>query len=305
MPGTATTYSLALDTVNNRLWIIDEWDEFIYWVDVIPGTYGGAMSSSPYGAFGLADIQYDAANHQLGVIDYNGDMFFVDPDTATVTGGIPGLLINPAPRMLAVDDTGTFFATDQRNATFGALHVIDGAAQIKVAGASFATDSIYTDSICYANNIGKVVVNQDQPDGPLFFLYDRLANVFAASSGTGPESFRYEVEYLPTLGHILQSRDGGTHSYVLDISQGTDAPIIATVEANRISASCENTCTNTFFVHEGQDTIYEYSLDGNYTLLNTWGSYAPSDFAFSRKTSLAYYLDYDDAPMNVKSVHSP
>ena len=294
------------DTALNQIWVANEFTADIAWVDVISGTLGGTISISPYGSFGIADIIYDPANKQMAALTYDGDFVFIDTVSKSVTGAIPGLLINYLvnPRCIATDSNGTLFVSQFRN-EYGALHMVDGAAKIQVAGAEYLPDLITSDGICYANNIGKVVLGQSAPNGPLFYLYDTTSGAFTPSVLTGPESFRYETHYLPTSGYVIQSRDGGGPSYVLDIANGASATVVGTLTAaTRLNAVCENTCCGGVLVHNGNDTAFEYLIDGTYNLQINDFAVTPAGFEFSRKTNLAYYQDFNTTPTRVKTIET-
>lgn len=288
----------VVDPVNSLLWVIDESSTNVFYFDLLGGTYAGSVTvNSPYGS---PCVAYDAVNAKVLVTTYEGSLAFIDPVSKAVTYS------NftqrwPSFHMLAVDQYGTAYVCDNRNATSGTLYVVDCATEQVVQQHHLGPYSIYTDSICWAENINKLVINQDAPFGTRFFLFSPAAQTFEASVlASGGWSFNYENYYVKATGHVLMSRNGASAADIIDIINGTNATVIGNLTGapTRVSDATEDTCHNRLFVSDGNYAVYEYSLDGSYTNWNMFDNGGaglnPTGLAHSRATNLVYYEDWND-----------
>jgi len=282
------------DPVNNLIWYIDDSYDYVYYVDAFGGTFAGSVTLT--NSFGHTAIVYDPTNDKVVVMDFSGSIHVIDPAAKTSTR-VPGIsMVNPGYHMLAVNDVGTVYATDNRNTSFGSVWAVD------VASASLIRSTkltVYTDSICWASNINKLVINSGGPGSPAFYIFDPDTDTFSASTLLNPGvSFRYENYYIPQTGHMLESFSGGSPSAVIDISQGTAATQITTIAPTRVSNADIDTCTNHLFVTNGNYAMWEYTLDGSYTLLNVFdrngAGISPNSCSHNRQSNLIYVADYSD-----------
>jgi len=306
LPGGNNASRNVIDPVNNLLWVLDESGPNVYYVDVLAGTYAGSVVTNS--AFGNPCIAYDSANRKVVVSTYDGSLAFINPVSKAVTYSNfvqqwPGF------HMLAISDAGTAFVADNRHNTW--LYAVDCATEQLIGQHSLTPDSIFTDSICFAENIGQLVVNHSGPFGTRFFLFNPATGAFAASVLTsGAWSFNYENYYVRATGHVLMSRAGASNADIIDIAQGTNATILGQLPnyMRRISDATEDTCSNTLFVSDGNYNISEYTLDGTYTQLrensNLFNGLSPTGLAHSRATNLIYWEDWSAVPIAVKSVQA-
>lgn len=282
------------DPVNNLLWYVDDSYDYVYYVDAVAGTFQGSVTLT--NSFGQSAIVYDPTNDNVVVMDWSGSIHVIDPVTKASTR-VPGInMPDPGFHMLAVNDVGTVYATDNRNVTFGSVYAID------VASASLIRSTklgVATDSICWASNINKLVINSGGAGQPAFYIFDPATDTFSASTLLNPLiSFRYENFYIPQTGHMLESFSGGQPSAVIDISLGTAATQITTIQPTRVSNADIDTCTNHLFVTNGNYAMWEYTLDGSYTLVNLFdrggAGINPNSCSHNRQSNLVYVADYGD-----------
>lgn len=279
----------VIDPINNLLWIIDESYTYVYYVDVVGGTFAGSVDvNSP---FGCPSICYEPINRKLVVSTYDGSVAFINPVTKGVTWS------NFTQRWpnfhnMCVDDFGTAYVIDIRNG--GTLYAVDCNTEVLVHR---KTGLFSSDSICWASNIGKAVLNKGG-FGARFALYDPNTQTFADSVITSTTSFNYENYYVKATGDVLMSRSGATGADIIDIAQGVNATIIGNIKETRVSDACEDTCTNRLFVSNGNYQVSEYTLDGTYLNWNTFDNngagLSPTGLAHSRATNLVYYEDWND-----------
>lgn len=282
------------DPVNNLLWYVDDSYDYVYYVDAVAGTFQGSIELT--NSFGQSAIVYDPTNDKVVVMDWSGSIHVIDPVTKTSTR-VPGInMVDPGYHMLAVNDVGTVYACDNRNATFGSVWAVDPATATLIRSTKL---TVFTDSICWASNINKLVINSGGAGQPAFYIFDPVTDTFSASTLLNPAvSFRYENFYIPQTGHMLESYSGGQPSAVIDISQGTNATVVATVEPTRISNADIDTCTNHLFITNSNYALWEYTLDGSYTKLNEFndngnGIY-PNSCSHNRQSNLIYVASYND-----------
>lgn len=293
----------VIDPVNNLLWVIDEYYPNVYYIDVVAGTYLGSVATGQSG--GSPCIAYDAVNQKIVITTYDGSIGFINPTTKALT------FSNftqrwPDLHMLAVDQYGTVYVADSNHGISGSVYIVDGNTEQLLTSYYMGLDSVYTYSICWAENINRLVLNQNAPFGNRFFLFDPTNGNFSASVlGNGSNSFNYECWYVKGTGHVLMSANGASAVSVIDIINGTDATIIAsltgdvdTVAPTRASDVTEDTCANTVFVSDGNYAVWEYTMDGSYTLLNAYNNgflgLTQTGLAHSRATNLVYYENYND-----------
>lgn len=283
------------DPINNLLWYLDDNFDFVYYVDAIAGTFAGSVVM-PAG-FGQASIVYEPLSHRVVVMDWSGSIHVINPDTKVATR-VPDIdMVDPGFHMLAINDTGTVYATDNRQGVTGSVWAINPATATLIKTTKLP---VFTDSICWASNINKLFINSGGSGQPAFYLFDPLTDVFEASTLLNPAvSFRYENFYIPSLGHVLESFSGGQPSAVIDISQGTAATQIATIEPTRVSNATIDTCNDRLFVADGNFAIWEFSLDGSYTMINRNEGecglgISPNSLSHNRATNLVYYADFSN-----------
>src|SRR5512143_99176 len=277
------------DPVNNLLWVIDESYTYVYYVDVVSGTFAGSVDvNSP---FGCPSICYEPINRKLVVSTYDGSVAFINPVTKAVT------MSNFTQRWpnfhnMCVDDFGTAYLMDIRNG--GTFYAVDCNTELLVGRYPGAFSS---DSICWASNIGQVVFVLGG-FGARFKLFDPQTGVFSDSVLTNNTSFAYEDYYVKGLGVVLMSKDGNSAAQIIDISQGVNATVIGNINERRVSDACEDTCSNRLFVSDGNFQVSEYTMDGSYTNWNIFDNSGnglnPSGRAHSRATNLVYYENYND-----------
>ena len=294
------------DPVNNLLWVIDESGPNVYYVDTVAGTYAGSVVTNSL--YGNPCIAYDSANQKIVVSTYDGSLAFINPASKAVTYS-DFVQRWPSYHMLAVSDSGTAFVSDNRN-QFGWLYMVDCATEKLISQFSFTPDLIFTDSIAYAENIQQLVLMSSRPFNQWFFVFDPATGVFTPSVLQTTASFSYENYYVRATGHMLMSRSGSTNVEVVDISQGANATIVTSLTGapRRISDATEDTCSNTLFVSDGNYAIWEYTLDGNYTMLKENSDFtngiSPTGLAHSRASNLIYWQDYNVSPIPVKSIQA-
>jgi hypothetical protein len=282
------------DPVNNLLWYVDDSYDYVYYVDAVAGTFQGSIELT--NSFGQSAIVYDPTNEKVVVMDWSGSIHVIDPVAKTSTR-VPGIsMVDPGFHMLAVNDVGTVYATDNRNGAFGSVWAVDPSTATLIRSTKLP---IYTDSICWASNINKLVINSGGAGQPAFYIFDPATDVFSASTLLNPAvSFRYENFYIPQTGHMLESFSGGSPSAVIDISQGTAATQIATIQPTRVSNADIDTCTNHLFVTNGNYAMWEYTLDGSYSLVNIFDRNGdginPNSCSHNRQSNLIYVADYND-----------
>jgi len=285
----------VVDTVNDLLWYCDDSFDNVYYVDITHGTYVGSIVLSP-ATSGQSAIDYEPLSHKVVVMAWSGSIHVIDPDAKT-QATVPGIkLTDPGFHMLTHDDAGTVYASDSRQTSTGSIWAIYPAAGTLI---KTTKQIVATDSICWASNINRLFINQGGAFAPSFVLFDPATETFASSVLTNPLiSFRYENFYIPSLGHVLESYDGGQASAVIDISQGTDAIIVDTIPPRRVSNATIDTCHDRLFVTAGNFDVYEISLDGSYTTLNIFddngNGISPNSLNHSRTTNYVYYTDYND-----------
>jgi hypothetical protein len=281
------------DPVNNLLWYLDDTYDRVYYVDPVAGTYQGSIVMPAEG--GQSAIVYDPTNNKVVVMGWAGSIHVIDTMTKVLTG-VPGaVLVDPSFHTLAVDDNGTAYACSRRNNTLGRLYAIDTASATLIKDISL---TVYTDSICWASNIDKLVINAGGGGSPAFYIFDPAMDTFAASVLTLPTTFRYENFYIPQTGHMLESNSATTTSAVIAIAQGTDATVVKHISPARISNAAIDTCSNRLFISDGAFALSEYTLDGSYTRINVFDGdgegILPASCSHNRQSNLVYVADYGD-----------
>ena len=293
----------VIDPVNNLLWVIDENYPNVYYLDVVAGTYAGSVSTAASG--GSPCIAYDAVNQKVVVTTYDGSLAFINPVTKDVTFSN---FVQQWPNfhMLAVDQYGTVYVCDNRNNVTGSLYVVDGATEQLLASYHLGMHGVSSDSICWAENINRLVLNSNGFGLTRFYLFDTTTGNFSASVLTnGSWTFSYENYYVKGTGNVLMSQDGATAVQIIDIAQGTDATVLGSLAADindgsptRAGDVTEDTCANTLFVSDGNYGVWEYTMNGSYTLLNVFDNgylgLNPTGLAHSRATNQVYYENYID-----------
>lgn len=299
----------VIDPVNNLLWVIDESSTNVYYVDIMAGTYAGSVSVNS--VYGVATVGYDRTNEKVLCTTYDGSLAFINPVTKAVTFS-DFKQREPNYHMLAVTDSGTAFVCDAREA-YGYLYMVDCATE-KVINRWYlnggGVNPIYTDSIAYAENIQKLVMMSSQPFNRWFLVFDPATGVFTSSVLQTTSSFSYENYYVRATGHMLMTRSGATAPEVVDISLAENATILTSLAGGltRVSDATEDTCSNRLFVSDGNYAIYEYTLDGSYTLLHAFNNNEngvdPTGLAHSRATNLVYYEQWSGSPIPVRSIQA-
>lgn len=293
----------VIDPVNNLLWVIDEYYPNVYYLDVVAGTYAGSVSTAASG--GSPCIAYDAVNQKVVVTTYDGSLAFIDPVSKAVT--FSNFVQQwPNYHMLAVDQYGTVYVCDNRNNVTGSLYVVDGNTEQLLASYHLGMHGVSSDSICWAENINRLVLNSNGFGLTRFYLFDTTTGNFSASVLTnGSWTFSYENYYVKGTGNVLMSQDGATAVQIIDIAQGTDATVLGSLAADindgaptRAADVTEDTCANTLFVSDGNYGVWEYTMDGSYTLLNVFDNgylgLNPTGLSHSRATNQVYYENYVD-----------
>lgn len=286
----------VIDPTRHKLWIIDESGPNVYIVDIQTFTLETTFDS--LSQFGCPCIDYDPINDQMVIMTYDGDMVFVDAGAYTEKGRMAAEVRWPGFHMLAIDKaTGTVFASDNRN-TFGHLRVIDGATRTRTQYHIYNSMSpaIATDSICWADNVQRLIINRGI--GNWFTYFDPVGQTFVASNLIDNVSFAYENFYVPQTGHLLISTNGNSAAGIIDPQTDTQ---IGTISARRISDACVNTCTNMLYVSDGNSTIYRYDLGNNYAQVGTYST-TPTGLAHSRKTNFVYFESWGDNPIDVQAI---
>ena len=283
----------VIDPVNNLLWVIDDNFTYVYYADVVAGTFAGSVDVNSVS--GSPCIAYDPINEKIVVLTYDGSLAFINPLTKAVTYANQTVR-SPGFHMLTVDEmTGTIYASSQRNVTNGSIYVFSGNTEQLLASVK---QVVSTDSICWAENISQLVVNSIGIGTTRFYLFNPATSNFAASAAVSPQNFNYENYYVSALGHVIISDSGLQASDVFNISAGTDAAIIATIPTKRLNDVTVDTCTNRLFINDGAFGVDEYSLDGSYTHINQWNNnqagFVSTGLAHSRATNLVYYEDFND-----------
>ena len=287
----------VIDPVNNLLWVIDSYFPNVYYIDVVAGTHLGTLDIG-FGV-GSTGIVYDAVNQKIVVSSYSGSLVFINPATKAVTYSNFGQT-TPAIHCIAVDQAGTIYVADATDSVTGNIYAVSGATEQLIATYPLGVDGIFTYSICWANNIDRLVINNSVAFSTLFYLLDTSNGNFSASVVTSG-SFPYtESYYVLGTGHVLFGADNATTVEVVDISAGTDGTIVTTLAGDflngppmRVGDATENTCTNTLLVSDANYGVWEYTMDGNYTLLDVFSNNGVGlnqiGLAHSRATNLTYY----------------
>lgn len=292
----------VIDPENNLLWVIDESNDGAYYLDVVNSVYAGSVSVNS--EFGSPCIAYDPTNKKVLVTTYFGSLAFINPITKQVTYS-NFVQQSPGFHMLAVDQYGTAYVCSSTNQTNGSLYVVDCAAETLLASYHLGKSGVSAQSICWAENIDRLVINQAGFGLNRFWLFDPTTGVFAASVITSATTFNYENYYVKGTGEVLISASGATPIEVLNISAGTAATATAIpsdpVEGQpyRIADATEDTCNNTLYVSEGDYGIYKFSMDGgSLTSINAFSNNGvginATGLAHSRATNLVYYESWSD-----------
>ena len=300
----------VIDPVNNLLWIIDESAGSVYYVNVLTGAYAGlvTVAGAPNG---FTAISYDPVSEKVVCTAYSGSLVFIEPVSKAVsyanfTQATPGY------HMLAIDDSGTVYVADNRN-TAGNVYAVDCATETLLGSYSLTPNNVYTDSICWASNIGKLVVNQSVFGDPRFFLFNPVSG-FEASVMLSTAPANYDNYYIRSTGHVLMSFSGTERCDIIDISQGTNATQVLVLDGPlyapyRAADACEDTCNQRLFISEGEWDMYEFSTDPShlYVEVNSFtngGAFdvTPIGLAHSRRTNLVYWEDYGGSPIPVRSI---
>lgn len=288
----------ALDPVSNKLYVIDDTAPYIHIYNATAGTYIGNVDTSPQGQYGISNIVYDPVSKKMVFQCYYDALGFLHPTTDTITFANTGSNRWTGYHMLAVDDSGTAYSCDNRQSS-GFLNVYDCVNETRVGHVSLTPSNVFTDSICWASNIQRLVINQSGFSNR-FFLFTHTDDSFAPSNLVSTTSFNYENYYSPTLGVVLMSRSGATAVDIIDIANGTNATIIGqlTGAPTRVSDATEDTCHNRLFVSDGNTAVYEYTMDGTYTNWNIFddngNGISPTGLVHSRRTNLVYYENYNN-----------
>lgn len=296
----------VVDPVNKLLWILDDQSPAVRYVDLIGGTYAGSVTVPSPSQPGCAAIVYDTTTQKLVVTTYEGSVAFIDPATKAVTFSNVFSFDNFDFHTLAVQN-GTAYMCPART-TNGRLWQVDCATELVTASWPLTPPDILTDSIAWADNIGRLICMQSEPDTNWFWVFDPATGVFTPSGQQSTTSFNYENFYIKATGHMLMSRDGSSRVEVVDISLGASGSTIATLDfnggPNRIADATEDTCHDRLFVAAGQ-YVYEFSDDGSYTPLffhdsdGNFGNLNNVGLSHSRATNLVYYENY-----NTNTVHT-
>ena len=288
----------VIDPVNNLLWVIDESYSNVYYLDVVAGTHLGTVDVGL--GVGSPAIAYDTVNQKIVVTSYSGSLAFINPVTKAVTYS-NFVQTTPAIHCLAVDQAGTVYVADAVDAVSGSLYAISGATEQVLGVYPLSVDGIYTQAICWAQNINKLVINNSVAFSTAFYLFDSSNGNFAASV-LSAGSFAYtENYYIESNGYMLLGSNNTTTVGVVDIINGTDAVVVAGLAADidngppmRVGDATEDTCANTLFVSDAEYAVWEYSMDGsNSTLLNCFSNgylgLNQLGLAHSRATNQVYY----------------
>lgn len=292
----------VIDPVNNLLWVIDDTYSNVYYIDVVAGTHLGTLDLG-FGV-GSPGIVYDSVNQKIVVSSYTGSLAFINPVTKAVTYS-NFAQTTPAIHCLAVDQAGTIYVADSADNVTGNVYVVNGASEQLTATYPLGPDSIFTYSICWAENINQLVINNSVAFSTLFYLLDTSNGNFAASVASSG-SFAYtESYYVFATGDVLMGANNATTIAVIDISLGTNGTASMQLPADidngapmRLGDATEDTCANTLFVSDAEYAVWEYTLDGNYTLLNCFANgylgLNQVGLSHSRATNQVYYENYVD-----------
>lgn len=290
----------ANDSTQNLIWTIDDSGPNVSYYDVTYGTLGGVVDTSPGGAFGVNAIVYDPVNNKVVVADYNDSLTVIDPVTKTVVAQFAGPQ-NLGLHCLALADNGTVFAQSIDAAVPGSPNARIVAIDTSISAIVHSVGQPhFSRSITWASNIQRLVQIRGGFGAPAFSIYDPVTDLFETSTLVNDTTFNYENFYVPQTGHMLMGVNAGQAVRVIDIANGTLATVIATLAGSptRVSDATVDTCHNRLFVSDGNYAVYEYKLDGNYTLANYFDDNGnginPTGLAHSRKTNLVYYNNYND-----------
>lgn len=295
------------DDTQGLIWTIDEGGPNVVYYDVTYGTVAGYVDSSPGGAVGVAGIVYDPVTNKVVIQDYGNKIQVIDPVTKTIEVVLDGPQL-PNFHMLCLGSSGTAYATTYRYvypAPGAEIDVID-LNQTPAAIVARHSQTVYTDSICWATNIQRLVINSGGIGQPRFYLFNPVDGSFQVSVDVNPQNFNYDNAYIEATGHLLQGFNSGAAVQVMDIANGTDAVVIATLTGNsaptRAADVTEDTCHARLFVSDGNYAVWEYTLDGTYTLINQFDNtqlgISPTGLAHSRRSNLVYYNDYTANTIN-------
>lgn len=288
----------VIDPVNNLLWVIDETYPAVYYIDIIGGTYAGSISTGQVG--GSPCIVYDALNEKIVITTYDGSMAFINPVTKALT--LSNFYHNfPQIHMLAADLAGTIYLCDYNN-SLGNVYVVNGATEQLTA--TYPLDTRFISAICYAENISRVVLANGQGFSDAFYLLDTSNGNFSTSVLGNGSFAATEIYYLMGTGDVVLA-NGNTAVAIVSIADGTDATVTHGLGGDeftngpaRAADLTEDTCQNTFFVSDGNYAVFEYTMDGNYTLVNAYNNmyegFSVTGLAHSRVTNLVYYESYAD-----------
>ena len=309
--GFVSPSRLVADDTQGLVWVIDESGPQVAYYDVTYGTFAGFVDSSPGGAFGVAGIVYDPVTNKVVIQDYNWNIQVINPVTKTVEVVLDGPR-EPSFHMLALGSSGTVYASSSRwvvPSPRAEIDVIDLNQTPAVVVARHG-QTVYTDSICWATNISRLVVNSGGIGAPRFYLFNPVDGSFQVSTAVNPQNFNYENAYIKATGHLIQGFNSGAAVQVMDIANGTNAVVVHTLTGNsaptRAADVVEDTCHARLFFSDGNYAIWEYTLDGNYTLINQFDDAQlginPTGLAHSRRSNLVYYNNYVTSQLN--SVHA-
>lgn len=294
------------DTTQDQVWVIDDNTGTVAYFEAAYGTVAGYVDVSGGAPASFSALGYDAVTNKLIFTDvYNYDTFIVNAATKAVekqflysAGESPR---SPGYHSVAVADNGTAFVS--------ALDWAAPALNAKIVAYDLNTNSIAaqwplpvtTRSITWLPVLQKLLVMTPGFGSPAFRLFDPITGIWEASTLTNNTTFSYETYYIPVTGHLAWGVGSGQAVRILDIdNNGTLATVIDTLPGapTRCSDLTVDTCHDRLFVSDGNYAIYEYTLDGLYTLINVFdgggAGVNPTGLAHSRDTNLVYYGDWND-----------
>ncbi|MGV0949273.1 MAG: hypothetical protein ACOYB3_01280 [Azonexus sp.] len=292
----------AMDTRQNLLWTIDESGPEIAYLDVAYGTIDGFVDISPYGQSGVSGIVYDPVSNLVAVTGYfDNSVTLINPVSKTLVGTLAGPS-NTGFHMLALAEDGTLWAASARSTapTPGAL--ICGY-DLKVPALIVEHDQVIsTDSICWANNIQSLIINNNGALQPSFYAFDPATSAYTVAGVANPLGFCYENYYIKSKGHLLLGHGSALPVRIVTIANGANASTgVALLGAapDRASDVTVDTCSDLLFVSDGNGGIYENRLS-DYARTNEYLGLSPTGLAYSRTKNLLYHGDFNT--QEIKSI---
>jgi len=276
---------MALDTVTQKLCVLDDNTSSIYFVNALTNTLLASVDLG--GGSGAPSIIMDTLNAQFVIMNYDGDIIFVDPVAQSEITRIAGIIRHPSSNLLAYDPvSGNTFACSYRDVTglTGFMRVISGSSHTVLSSTHTTTAP---DAITWCPNISRVYITRVGLGLPLYVLFDPVGLTFTNSAQVTDTNFNYECFFNSHTQTVLQSRDGSHPSRSVNVVSDTTVGSLAPV---RLASMVVNTCTNETWVSDGNLTVYE--LNPDLTTKATTSAH-PNGLGFSRKTNLVYYTDYN------------